>query len=43
MAPLSSRIVLTAGAAVLDVQILENQFVDVHVRLDGQWDDAKIT
>jgi alpha-glucosidase len=36
VAPLSNGVELTAGASVLDVQILENQVVDVHVRLNGQ-------
>lgn len=35
-APLPNGVELTAGASVLDVQVLENQTVDVHVRPDGR-------
>jgi alpha-glucosidase len=36
VAPLPNGVEVTAGASVLDVQILENRAVDVHVQLHGQ-------
>jgi alpha-glucosidase len=36
IAPLPNGVELTAGPSVLDVQILENQVVDVHIRPTGQ-------
>jgi alpha-glucosidase len=36
VSPLPNGVELTSGASVLDVQIVENRVVDVHVRPDGQ-------
>jgi len=35
-APLPNGVELTSGSSALDVQVLEDRVVDVHVRLDGQ-------